>query len=170
MLFSAYTAAEISSQEWRVPQAMGPTALWVQQPSERHGWVSKLTQTGTFTVGKCLSLSLQLLQESYWHPEIFYNACSLYGHYRKVIVIVTVACKRHCPQNIGKESRIIFLCGVSVLFPNEDCWQTSGCSCQSLDSSCTLAALKCFFKFTNGSLEAGMCSTHDQRRRQALHF
>lgn len=70
-------------QQWRVSQATGPTALWVQQPSERHGCVFKLTQTGDWAVGKCFSLSLQLLQESYWHPEIFYNACSLYGLLQK---------------------------------------------------------------------------------------
>lgn len=101
---------------------MWPTALWVQQSSERCGCVFKLAQTGNWAVGNCFALSLRLLQKSYWHTEAFYNAYSYTGYYRKVIDtekyrllqksygIVTVPCKRQCSQkHLGREGRIILV-------------------------------------------------------------
>lgn len=42
-----------------------------------------------------------------------------------------------CRSILGREGRIILLCVVSVLLPNEDCWQTSVYSRQPLDTSYT---------------------------------
>lgn len=97
-----YMAAEISSQEWRVPHATWPTALWVQQSSERCGCVFKLTRTGDWAVGKCFSTSAitgKLLASR---------------NDRKVIGIVTVPCRIWCPQNICGRKAELFSCMESV--------------------------------------------------------
>lgn len=122
-----YMVAEISSQEWRVPQATWPTALGVQQSSERCGCVFKFTQTGDWAVGKCFSLSLQLLQESYWHPEMTEKLLALslclveYGVHRTFVE--------------GKQN---YSPAWSQCTPPK--WRLLAdlrYSCQSLDSSCT---------------------------------
>lgn len=88
------------------------------------------------------------------------NAYSYTGYYRKVIGLATFPCKSVHRRIWGGKAEL-FSCIVSVLLPNENCWQTLASWHQLYLGRSWL---------TNVSLKAATCSTHDQRRKQALHF
>lgn len=69
---------------------------------------------------------------------------------------------------MGRESRIILLCGVRALLPNRDCWQISAHNHQPLDTSCTQGDAKCSFQSAQ-TLERAVPFTREERRHWTFH-